>query len=266
MLPDWINMELAVDYGLIPHSIAAHLNWRCACGWAYVIDAQRTHRKCSNPHCPYHLAERAVEIYRKFNYKNIGPATCLKYILENKLTSHFDLLDESLYAHDTSAAGQALLRYAKQDRNVYLHEIAELASIPGIQSSASEYFTGYSSFEDFFASNKIFSEYAPLLISAQKYFKISAVARKRIVVRATGSLKGYSRRKLFFDHVNQLYGHRVFVDYKESWTNQCDALICDNQLEMTPKLTKAIDLGIPVYTSTDFLIGMQHTYGSSRNI
>lgn len=262
MLPKWVNMELAVDYGIIPFEVATYLNWRCQCGWAYVIDLQRTHRKCSNPNCPYHMAERAIEIYRKFNYKGIGPVTCLNYILANKLTSHFDLLDESLYLNDISAAGQAMLKYAKQERNVYLHEIAELASIPGIQSSASEYFTGYSSFEEYFSQNTLFLEYAPILLAAQKYFNISAVAKRRIVVRATGSLKGYPRRKLFFDHVNQLFGRKVFIDYKESWTNQCEALVCDNQSEMTPKLTKALSLGIPVYTSSDFLIGMQHTYGT----
>lgn len=261
MLPEWLNMELAVDYGIIPFEVATHLNWRCQCGWAYVIDQKRTHRKCSNPCCPYHMAERAVEIYKKFNYKGIGPATCLNYILINKLTSHFDLLDESLYLNDISVIGQSMLKYARQERNVYLHDIVELASIPGIQSSASESFTGYSSFEEYFSRNNSFKEYAPMLVSAQKYFKICPVAGRRIVVRATGSLKGYPRRQLFFDYVNQLYGNRVFVDYKESWTNKCDALVCDNQTEMTPKLTKALALGIPVYTSSDFLIGMQHTYG-----
>jgi hypothetical protein len=261
MLPEWINMELAVDYGLIPFEIATHLNWRCQCGWSYVIDKQRTHRKCSNPVCPYHLAERAVEIYHRFNYKGIGAATCLSYLKAFQLDSQFDLLDAKLYENDSSAAGRMMHSYAMQPRNVYLHEIVEMASIPGIQTKASEYFSGYKSFEEYFRINTYLAEYKDMLISAQKYFKVSGVSQTSIVVRATGRINGYPRRQLFFDNVNQLFGGKVFVDYKESWTNQCQALVCDNQMEMTPKLTKALNLGIPVYTSKDFLIGMQHTYG-----
>ncbi len=261
-MPQMYNMEQLVDAGLMPLALAKALNWECSCGWAIVQNDTGTIRRCANPYCPRHMAYRADYLFKYFRYMGVGPETAYKYILKHSLKSHFDLLDPKLYRRDYSKAGQLLKGYAKQEREVYLYQIAELASLPGLQSAAADIFNGYTSFEQYFklCPRSDFTPYKDMLIDAQKYFKLRPVLSRFVyTVMISGSIEGFSSRENFIDFCNHKFGQFVFIKYSPHPLVSADALICDNQSgPITRKMEVALNsinygVRMPIITSRQFL-------------
>lgn len=273
LLPnEYYDHEQLIDAKVLDANVAKYLNWVCDCGWAIGMKPNLIQRRCLNPFCPVHMGQRADYLFKYFSYANIGPATLQSYCERFQLRSHFEVLNPNLYKQDISATGMLMTEYARRQRDVYLFQIAELASIPGLQSGSAEIFNGYNSFEQYFKENTEYYEYKDLLIGAQKYFNVLGVlSRKTIDVMITGSLVDYKNRERFIDYCNKVYGSRVFIRYSKTLKRSADVLICDSANESGTKMRAALTprqdgSRMLILTSREFLVLLEHNFGNKSDI
>lgn len=235
----------------IPQWLKPHMKLYCECGNPIVDDGpvdyrgvmKLTQRKCADPLCPYHMAEKMNLLAKRLDIKGIGSATCLDIIKQYNIKNHLEVLK----------------MWFTEKLKVDLYEVGEMSYIYGIDSKWKELLAGYTSFEEFFENAynipEIVLNNKELLIHNQKYFNIKNKPMTRSVIRVmiTGSIKGFSSRGEFLDTLNKHYEGKFRIEDNKKTVRGTLCLIKEPESVDYTKSDIAIKNGIPIVSSADFM-------------
>lgn len=253
-------MQLTVLNNDIPDWLKPHMKLMCDCGAGAICDdgpigydgiMKLTQRWCSNPLCPYHMAEKVNELAKHFNILGVGSKTALEDIRMYKFKSHLD----------------ALKFWFAEPPEVYLYEAAELSYIYGVDSKWKEWLGGYTSLDDYFANERnipdIVRSNEGYLRECISYFRIKneALSNRVIKVMMTGSMHGYSNRQEFLDAINELYKGVLRVEDNKKTVRGTICLIKEEDAVDYSKTGIAVANDIPIVTSKEFLAVLRNIGG-----
>lgn len=244
-------MIKTVDNTNIPEWLRSNMQWLCKCGYEIVDDGpvgadgvmKLTQRWCSNPNCPYHMAEKVVMLARRFGIDGIGPATAREMIRIYKFKSHLD----------------ALRFWFAEKPSVYLYEVAEMAYIYGTDSKWKEWLGGYTSIDEYVRKVRFPEE--EVLMNREyieqccAYFNVKGEALNSIVLKVmiTGSIDGFSSRQEFLSAVNNHYKDHFRIEDNKKTVRDTICLIREPYTADHSKSDIAIRNGIPILNSKEFI-------------
>lgn len=245
-------MQLTALNEDIPDWLKPHMKQVCECGAGAMCDdgpidgngvMKLTQRWCSNPKCPYHMAEKVNELAKYFGVVGIGTKTALADIQLYKFNSHLE----------------ALKFWFAEPPEVYLYEAAELSYIYGVESKWKDWLGPYSSLDEYLAT----AQFIPVVVMQNieylreciSYFRIKqdALSSNVIKVMITGSMHGYSSRIDFLNSINEVYKGVLRVEDNKKTIRDTVCLIKEVDAVDHSKTQIAIDNNIPIVTSQEFL-------------
>lgn len=207
-----------------------------------MIDNEKlTFRKCANLRCPGHMAHRIVKVCKRFNVKNIGPASALDYIRDYKLDHHIQIIPYLF----------------KEKPKLYVWEIGELAMIPGWDSRWRDLAGQSDSMLDFLQSFRCpaaLRQEHEVLLYVEKFFEVKQPLKGKVIkVMMTGSINNFNNRADFIRTVNTAFGQYIqLVDVGTRKTG-VDYLIKEPHTVDHTKSGIANDYGIPIITSSELV-------------
>lgn len=245
------------EEGILPSSLRGYIDEVCPdCNLPIVMNEILTYRRCGNPRCKLHMAERADRMFKYLGVKGIGPKTALLMLKMNSSSSHFDLIP---------------LVFKEGKPKVYLYEIALMASIDGLGDEAQELLSGFNSFSTYHASEGIKH---PLIINnistlkkAEELFEIKHSFNKNIIeVMISGNLRNHTKSK-FLSICNSIT-ERYFTTKMVGLNNKAMFLITEDKRTSSQKGMLARGelrpgIRIPICTSEEYL---QYIYKAVEEI
>lgn len=230
-----------VAKGIVPERYARHMLSKCECGEPIIRKDNLKETKCSGAWCYKHMAARGDKMLKYLKIKNIAAARCEEIILNKGLLSHFDIL-------------QYVLQGVKPE--MYLWEVAKMASIENYADNCEQLFAGYQSFEDYFNKERnipkevLASRYD--LITGEKYFDIKKPLSKTcLYVALHGRFKNWSDRSDFVKYMNAHCGQFIKTVEKGDRVSN-DYLIVEDQSGSNRKLVTARKHKIPMVTPEEY--------------
>lgn len=222
---------------MIPVWLQSNIQLFCKCGYIILNNDKLTIRTCSNPSCPYHLAEKADYVLKYLGIKGVGSKTLLGLIKSKKYLSHLDVLQD----------------YFDEKPLVSLNEVAKLTMIYGHDKGFEEYCTSYSSFEQMFANEEYLPDFIEdnkeELLEAEKHFRVRPGFIGGVFnVMLTGEIHGYPARNMFIDDLNDKFGNIVYIKDVGRRKTGVDALIAEDDTPFHSKMAIAKEKGIPIIT------------------
>lgn len=244
-------MILTFDNTNIPDWLKPNMKMFCDCGGVMVDDGpidwdgtmKLTQRWCSNPICPYHMAEKIQLLAKYFDVVGVGPETALSLAKGYHFRNHL----------------QALEFWLPVKPEVYLYEVAELSYIYGVESKWKDWLAGYNSFDSYFREDP---HPAPVAVANRAYleecatyFRIKTDTINRSVLRVmlTGSMHGFSSRGEFLACINETYKDYFRVEDNKKTIRGTFCLIKEPESVDYSKTQIALNNDIPIYTSSKFL-------------
>lgn len=227
----------------LPSWVWANIMKKCIhCNWPILENDTMTARWCSNPRCPEHMAHKIVEICKFLSVKGIGPKNARKWIDNKNLQSHFEIIP---YLTEVKPLAS-------------LAEIAELACIEGYGKIQGENELSHLfSFEEYFSGtniNPLLAPYKDMLCESQKYFTVKKpLSKRKIYVMGTGSFHGFRSRDEYFNMLNDRLGQFIHVIQTGKRKTGVSYLIKEKDAIDHSKSTTALENGIPIVTSAEFI-------------
>ena len=213
-----------------------------------------TARRCSNISCPGMMAEKIVAMCDILKVKGVGPATALKLISSNKLTSHF----------------QAIPHLFQSKPKISLYEYMRLCFIKGIDTSWANVVGDCISVAEVFKTYKgkyrsFLEDNRELIESGVQYFDFPSGKEEKLpalvsgTVMMTGTFKPI-RGKVFDKREDFIYslngGSKGLIQISIASAPKKTgvmALICEEDAKPSRKIACAKENGIPIMTPTQFL-------------
>ncbi|MCM1440598.1 MAG: hypothetical protein NC131_15585 [Roseburia sp.] len=236
----------------IPSWLKPHMKKFCECGVGVFVDdgpigydgvMKLTQRWCSNPKCPYHMAEKVNMLAKYFGIDGVGAKTALQDILMYKFTSHLD----------------ALKFWYAEPPEVYLYQAAELSYIYGVDSKWKDWFGKYSTIDDYLQNTTYVPEVVldnlEYLRECISYFRIKKEGLSGVVIKVmlTGSMHGYSSRSEFLAAINAHYKGVLRVEDNKKTVRDTVCLVKEPDSVDYSKTQIALDHNIPIVSSEEFL-------------
>ena len=147
------TLDFYYESGLISEEFKGIIPENCNCGGKFLLNEGMTQLKCSNPICPYHMAQKMDSMFKQLKVKDIGPATCETIIIENELVHHTQVFE--LDVHDMPSRNQDYVKEKFHEEihkvtNLPLAGIARLLRAPDMQTRCDEIFKGYNDIDTFY--------------------------------------------------------------------------------------------------------------------
>lgn len=272
--------------GTIPVEFKGIIPEFCFCGHKFLLNENMTQLKCSNPICPYHMAQKMDAMLKQLKVKDIGPATCETIILENSLVHHTQVLE--LGAYQMPSRNQDYIKekfYSEihKTNKLPISDIAKLLRASDMQTRCDDIFHGYDDIDKFykdfnysedfiswktglskgiltsrFTENLIKYEY--ILRGLCKLYNVKKVSNQTLVICMTGDVLTatqddgtcYKSREHFLKEMQDLTEGIVNISSKSSMSNKVHYLITDSPNSGTAKNRRADELGIDKLTFLDF--------------
>ena len=190
----WIRQ---VDDTMLPKWLTDNLPNKCQCGgdmMNYYNDAGAiTSRRCGNPACPYHMAQKVVSMCDILKVKGIGPATALNIIQSSNLQNQY----------------QAIPYILSEKPVVTLLDFLRMGFVRGIDKGWTEVTSECETLEDCFtryhgslrpaltANEELFrdgAKYVNIRVPEAKQFKALITG----TVMISGTLRGYENNRNSF--------------------------------------------------------------------
>lgn len=221
------------ENGIIPLKFKGLIPEQCECGGVMVLNLNMTQLCCSNPVCPYHMAQRMDSMLKQLNVKDIGPNKCLAMIEENRLAHHtqvFNLNVDQMPSVNQLAVRERYFDEIQKVKSLTLSSIAKLLRAPDMQTRCEDIFKGYNDInvfytdfnydENFIAKQLGMSkgiltsrftqhliQYEWILRGLCEHFQILKVAKDNLVICMTGDVvtatrddgTHYKSREVFFE-------------------------------------------------------------------
>lgn len=288
------------DYGL-PVEFADCLPEDCpTCGAPMEMSESLTGLHCSNPRCPDKLVMRIKAICQDLGILNFGESTIEKFLDYYEVTNPLNIfaLREGMLISDevSEAVSENIIFQIEEKKNFLLWEYVRVANIPGVQTSAKDIFTGYSNLTEAYKdiesggvafiqeklgiSNdnevsiramkvyKSLMEFKEDLLECECEVNIIDVSNKieLNVVCSDQVGNGFSKKKEFYDYVNNTFGDKLHVNFLSSVTKKIDYLVwagADGTPARYTSKVKTVEgyqakgLDIPIVTAQQFIEEMK---------
>lgn len=246
----WVKQ---VDDKSLPVWLTSNLKSKCECGWDmenfYNPQGSITARKCSNPKCPYMMAEKVVGVAELLGIKGIGSKTAFNIVSSNGLQSHFE----------------AIPFITREKPVVTLYTFLRMAFIKGVDTGWNAIAGDYSNIDELL--EKYHGEYeyllnkhkAELLIGKQfvtfktvEGYEFEPVVTGTVMI--SGNIRGLSNRNDFIWGLNQASKGLIRIGVSESKRKTgVMALIQEADTPNRGKAECAIENHIPIMTPKEFV-------------
>lgn len=279
-------LQYFYENGIIPLKFRGLIPEECDCGGHFVLNLNMTQLSCSNPTCPYHMAQRMDSMLKQLNVKDIGPSKCLAMIEENGLVHHTQVF--RLGVDQMPSVNQLTVRERYYDeiqkvKSLTLASIAKLLRAPDMQTRCEDIFKGYNDIDTFYTdfnydenfiarqlgmSKGILTgrftqhliQYESILRGLCQHFQIINVASESLVICMTGDVVTarredgtyYKSREVFLKEMQDLTQGIVNIVKKTSVSDKIHYLITDTPDSGTSKNRRADELGKPKLTFAEF--------------
>lgn len=146
---DWLSTRLPYEFiRLLPDTCPE-------CGSPMEITEILTGLRCSNPRCPDKIVMRIKAICEKLGVLGFGESTIRDVVTYYDVTNPLDIfnleLGMSLGDRLSQEPADKIIQQINAVKDFQLWEYVQIAQIPGVQTSAKDIFSGYSSLEDAYA-------------------------------------------------------------------------------------------------------------------
>lgn len=242
---------------VIPDWLKEHLHRTCQyCGSEmmnyYNDDGRCTNRRCSNPACCGELAAQGDFIAKVLDIKGIGFARCLEAVRAGRLTNPVQILG-SFQVKPTVSMSQYLRIHCFEGVDSGWETLCTRNNIYTLDDLFSADLAEY---RDLVMRNEqMLRDNAKFVIFKQKpvqYVEKHEVSYLTVMI--TGPVNGYSSKEAFLETVNAAtYGRIVILYQKTKRKTEVDFLIRDNPTDTSGKVYAALEGGIPIVTSAQFL-------------
>ena len=284
------------DYGL-PIEFAECIPEDCpTCGAPMEMSESLTGLHCSNPRCPDKLVMRIKAICQDLGILNFGESTIEKFLDYYEVTNPLNIfaLRKGMLISDevSEAVSENIISQIEEKKNFLLWEYVRVANIPGVQTSAKDIFSGYANLTDAYRdieaggvafiqgklgiSNdnevsiramkvyKSLMEFKEDLLECECEVNIIDVSNKieLNVVCSDQVGNGFSKKKEFYDYVNNTFGDKLHVNFLSSVTKKIDYLVwagADGSPARYTSKVKTVEgyqakgLDIPIVTAQQFI-------------
>ena len=284
------------DYGL-PVEFADCLPEDCpTCGAPMEMSESLTGLHCSNPRCPDKLVMRIKAICQDLGILNFGESTIEKFLDYYEVSNPLNIfaLRKGMLISDeiSEAVSENIISQIEEKKNFLLWEYVRVANIPGVQTSAKDIFSGYSNLTEAYKgiesggvafiqeklgiSNdnevsiralkiyKSLMEFKEDLLECECEVNIIDVSNKieLNVVCSDQVGNGFSKKKEFYDYVNNTFGDKLHVNFLSSVTKKIDYLVwagADGTPARYTSKVKTVEgyqakgLNIPIVTAQQFI-------------
>lgn len=245
----WVKQ---IEDGNLPKWLTDNLKHQCDCGSEilnfYNPRGDITARKCSNPNCPYMLAERIVGMCELLGIKGIGSKTAYNLIKSHDLTSQF----------------QALPYVLSSKPSVSLYTYMRMCFIEGIDTAWENVTKGYTEVHELFTKyngqyKNILEDNKDIILSGVDYVTFSQgwrpeyKAKFTATVMISGNIRGFDKRNDFISAINVTSKGIVRLSVAEhKRATGIYALIQEADTPNRGKAECAIENGIPIVTPEEF--------------
>jgi hypothetical protein len=207
-----------------------------------------TGRKCSNPKCPYMMAEKVVSMCDILSIKGIGAKSAFKIIKSHECKTHFETLP---YIVNTKPS-------------VTLYTFMRLCLIEGVDTSWENVVAGYDKVEDFLNNYKgdyrnIVDANIDTILSGTRFVDIVNGWRPEFkpkltgTVMISGNIRGFNNRNDFIYGINTVTKGIVRLSVAESKRKTgILALIQESDTPNRGKAECALENNIPIMTPDEF--------------
>ena len=288
------------DYGL-PLEFAECIPEDCpTCGAPMEMSESLTGLHCSNPRCPDKLVMRIKAICQDLGILNFGESTIEKFLNYYEVTNPLNIfaLRKGMLISDevSEAVSENIISQIEEKKNFLLWEYVRVANIPGVQTSAKDIFTGYSNLTEAYKDiesggvafiqeklgingdnevsiramkvYKSLMEFKDDLLECECEVNIIDVSDKieLNVVCSDQVGNGFSKKKEFYDYVNNTFGDKLHVNFLSSVTKKIDYLVwagADGTPARYTSKVKTVEgyqskgINIPIVTAQQFIEEMK---------
>lgn len=271
--------EIPIEFkGIIPEI--------CECGGHFLLNENMTQLRCSNPICPYHMAQKMDAMLKQLKVKDIGPATCETIIIENDLVHHTQVLElgvNDMPSRNQDSIKEKFYNEIHKTTKLPIQDIAKLLRAPDMQTRCDDIFKGYDDIdkfykdfaysEDFIAERTNLSKgiltkrftkslihYEYILRGLCETYHITKVSQETLVICMTGDIMTatrddgtyYRSREHFLKDMQELTEGIVNISNKSSMSNKVHYLVTDTPNSGTAKNRRADELGVDKLTFVEF--------------
>lgn len=288
------------DYGL-PLEFAECIPEDCpTCGAPMEMSESLTGLHCSNPRCLDKLVMRIKAICQDLGILNFGESTIEKFLNYYEVTNPLNIfaLRKGMLISDevSEAVSENIISQIEEKKNFLLWEYVRVANIPGVQTSAKDIFTGYSNLTEAYKDiesdgvafiqeklgingdnevsiramkvYKSLMEFKDDLLECECEVNIIDVSDKieLNVVCSDQVGNGFSKKKEFYDYVNNTFGDKLHVNFLSSVTKKIDYLVwagADGTPARYTSKVKTVEgyqskgINIPIVTAQQFIEEMK---------
>lgn len=238
----------------LPEWLTSKLPATCGCGGDmenfYNNAGRITARRCSNPQCPYMMAEKIVGMCDILQVKGVGSKVAYKLIKDNNLQSHFEALPYI---------------FTEGKPEVSLYDFLRMCFIQGIDTSWSAVSNKYSDilevyenydgeYRNVLEANKDMILQGAEFVSFKTGWKPKYDAVVEGIVMISGNLKGFDNRNSFIYAINKASNGLIRIAVSESKRKTgVMALIQEATTPNRGKAECALQNNIPIMTPSEFV-------------
>lgn len=260
---DMITVQEVIQKKLIDDELIDIIPRQCEkCGEELYLSENLVYLSCENRYCYGKVAARIEEMAKRMQVDGWGESTCNQVAKTYKVQSPYSIfLLENTENTDIPAFTKKVADICNmENREKYLWEIVQLASIPHIDTIAYKLFNGYKSIEEFFddldtcgvcliadkvgVKNDIGSimcvsiyntleQYKNELLFGEKQFIIKEQSGVELRVVITGPVDGFVNKTEFINFINKRYNGKVNLVQMNTVSKNTDILIVDEETNST---------------------------------
>lgn len=279
---DFMSLDTALSYGIIDELVYESVPKTCKyCNSELLVSDNLKHFRCSNDKCPGHFAAILENFFAEYGIKGFGRAKCEDIIINNSLTEVYQVLlltPEQMCSWNTpDVKYEDWLKIRNITLGVYpLWKVIKSLGLYRIDNLAKDIFMGYDSIVKFYEdlidqgesliaqkigkregklSSIIYEELLNNLesvVNAVRFFNIQPAIQKVLKIAITGGVNGWASKDEYVSYVNSLTGGRLYIDRADSVTKATQVVIAETP-SGSSKYRKAMQYGIPIMTSTEFI-------------
>lgn len=245
----WITQK---DDELLPVWLTENLISICSCGGYmenfYNDDQKITFRRCSNPECPFRLAQKIVSMCDLLGIKGVGPKSALNIVKSKSITNQY----------------QAIPYIVSTKPTVSLYTFLRMSFTRGVDTGWGDVANKYSTLDECLAGyngmlRTTLDKIKPILLDGQKYVNFVQVEKdefKTLVtgtVMLSGTIKGFQERNDFIAGINKVSKGLVKLSISEHKRKTgIMALIQESDSPNRGKAECALENNIPIMTPEQF--------------
>ena len=243
MMPKWLKSSLSFECDICGSPM---LNY-------YNDDNRCTNRRCSNRTCPGMLAARFTTMCELLGIKGVGYKTGLRLIRQHDFKSHVDCIAYVVDDVLTVKLGTFLrcMQFEGVDKEWdVICERGDFYDLDSLYAGYSGDLRGYlDKYKDeIYRCSKFF------IFSKPRFEKAVDKPIKELTVMITGTPKGYASKEAFINFWNEkLVGVIKIYHCPHARKTGVDVLIREKGSTTKTKYTAALEAGIPIVTSEEFI-------------